>query len=112
MPRSFRCSTLPVGVFRSIGEPTREVVVLRVAFATKAPFRPELRRRRRAAFLPLEVDHLADVRLDAGDADAAAERLRLAGADAAHDERRRERWSSAFSEAIDVGVKPFCDVSA
>ena len=86
MPRSFRCSVAPVGVSRSIGEPTCEVVVLRVVLRDERAVAAELRR----ASAALPSVHLTSITLLMSGSTPVtpirvAERLALAGADAAHD---------------------------
>ena len=62
MPISFRCRNWPVGVSTDSGEPTLQVLGLRVGLVDERAVCSELRRDPRAARLPLDVDHLADVR--------------------------------------------------
>src|SRR5581483_8863535 len=66
-----------------------EVVVLRVVPADERAVGAERGRDVGSALLPPDPDHLADVRLDTRDADAAAVDLAVAGADARHLERSR-----------------------
>ena len=90
-----------------------EVVVLRVAL------RDERRRRSRAApgVAALPSVHFRSITLltvgsTAGDLDAAAERLALSPARTPLTTVTPGTPRSAFSEAVELGVNPFCDVSA